>query len=122
MDKILNLTQHNATNEQIAQGVIDLSADKKVELSALLTFEELPDVDTLINRALKIAVIAIEAEAESVLIGGAPFFLNTLAATLMQHNIKSYHAFTKRESVEVEKDGKIIKTSVFKHVGFIPHS
>lgn len=51
---ILNITQHPATPEQIAAGVVDLPADKRAALCSLLTFDALP------TRA------AIEEAAESI--------------------------------------------------------
>jgi hypothetical protein len=48
---ILNLTQHNATAEQIAAGVIDLAEPYKTELKKLLTFDELPSQDEIETRA-----------------------------------------------------------------------
>lgn len=38
---ILNITQHPATPEQIAAGVVDLPADKRAALCSLLTFDAL---------------------------------------------------------------------------------
>ena len=36
---IINLTQHAATTEQIAEGVVDLQDDARAELARLLTFD-----------------------------------------------------------------------------------
>ena len=39
---IINLTQHEATADQKAEGVVDLPADQRKALAEALTFEELP--------------------------------------------------------------------------------
>ena len=39
---MLNLTQHLATPEQIAAGVIDLNEQKRAVLVSLLTFDGIP--------------------------------------------------------------------------------
>ena len=48
---ILNLTQHNANEEQIRAGVIDLPEPYNTELKKLLTFNELPSADEVKKRA-----------------------------------------------------------------------
>ena len=115
---ILNLTQHQATFEQIDSGVYDLDADGRKILSALLTFDELPSGPVLIDRAQEIAALA--ADANDVMIGGAPFFMSVLEKTLLQNGKRVHYAFSKRVSVEaLQPDGSIKKLAMFKHAGFV---
>lgn len=130
--KILNLTQHNATPEQIAHGVIDVRPEWRNVLVELLTFDELPTKEEISARAYELvetfsAYDMSENDNDDgeyprhVMIGGAPFFMAVLEAVLLDHNIQPYYAFSRRESVEItDADGNVRKTSVFKHVGFIP--
>lgn len=127
--KILNITQHSATPEQIAQGVVDVPEIHQAKLKQLLTFNSLPNKEEIRQRAISIGEIITEADAvlhpdsdelviEAVMIGGAPYLMSQL-----EEHCKSYckvlYAFSVRESVEEIVDGKTIKKSVFKHAGFI---
>lgn len=121
---ILNLTQHKATPEQIAQGVVDLPEESRAELARLLTFEDLPEASLMELRAAEIARSIKSgswggATASRVMIGGAPFFMPYLTEALKRHGIHAVYAFSVRESAEKVVDGKTIKSSVFKHVGFV---
>ena len=79
---IINLTQHNATPEQITAGVIDVPAELKVELSALLTFDTIPTKEELNEAAMKVAAMAVictqGSKAPAANHGGAPFFMASL--------------------------------------------
>lgn len=116
---MLNLTQHPATKEQIEQGVVDLGDDDRETLQKLLTFESLPDAGEIHNRAAKIAALASAAGAKKAMIGGAPFLMSALEAALKNRGIMPCYAFSARISIEVEEDGEVHKTSVFKHLGFV---
>lgn len=118
MKKIINLTQHNATPEQIEAGVYE--PKNKDSVIRNLTFDELPDDIDISIRAVNLALIAESEGAECAMIGGAPYLMSELEKILRIYEIKPVYAFTKRESVEiVEADGTVKKTSVFKHAGFI---
>lgn len=114
---MLNLTQHRATQEQIEAGVVDLK-DTDI-LYTLLTFDELPSANLIGVRAYMIAMLAKTEGAEKVMIGGAPYLMGPLEQQLKWLNIQPYYAFSERESVDVKKDGKVVKVSVFKHKGFV---
>jgi len=138
--EILNLTQHNATKEQKEAGVVDLPEDLRKELTKALTFEEIPDKKELTNRADKIYKIVtsyvLDIKLEEIddssyddeiidrapklgfMIGGAPYFMSTLEKEL-KYIGKVLYAFSKREVIEKEIDGKVIKQSVFKFEGFV---
>lgn len=116
---ILNLTQHVATDDQKALGVIE-PADKK-QVQGLLTFTALPTPAEMNERANALANIAQQADATSAMVGGAGYFMPYLERALLAQGITPLHAFTVREVVEtVKADGTVEKTAVFKHAGFIP--
>lgn len=116
---ILNLTQHAATAEQVAQGVIDLTGDDLAAMKALLTFVGLPSAETIYDRAYEVAKLAQSEGVESVMIGGAPFFMGALERALQKRGIKPLYAFSERVSVEKVIDGVVVKTNEFKHIGFV---
>ena len=113
--RILNLTQHYASEEQIKDGVIEPSQQDKEIIRELLTFEHKPNVLGMKNRALQLREIAEKYDVRYAMVGGASYFIPFLERELLEHNIIPLHAFTRR--VVEEKDG--VKKSVFKHEGFI---
>lgn len=120
MATILNLTQHAPTEDQWEAGVDELDVPIKHELKKLLNFDEMPTHDDIIARAEAIVEIAKAYGASTAMIGGAPFLMSTLEAALKNSGIKPVYAFSKRVVVEeTREDGTIIKTSEFKHVGFV---
>ena len=117
--KIYNLTQHKATKEQIKDGVIDLPAEKQSKLHELLTFDTIPNPLELVCRASEISHLVKDLGVDiGFMIGGAPYFMPFLTIALKDYGIPFY-SFTKRVVTEKIVDGKTIKTSTFKHEGFI---
>ena len=57
---ILNLTQHNASEEQIKAGVIDLPEPYNSRLKELLTFTDMPNCDEVKKRAGAIYDLVID--------------------------------------------------------------
>ncbi len=118
VEKMVNLTQHNATPDQVADGVVEL--EDKSEVQDALTFDNIPSSAEMTVRANILAQIAKESGCRRAMIGGAPFFMSTLERVLISEGITPVFAFSKRESVdEVCADGSVKKTNVFKHVGFV---
>lgn len=116
--RILNLTQHPATPEQIAEGVIEPD-DKKV-VQELLTFVGMPTWDDIVNRAEQLATLAKKFGADAAMIGGAPYLMEPLHTALYHEAIQPVYAFSERRSQEeVQPDGSVKKTNVFVHVGFV---
>lgn len=118
---IFNATQHTASPEQLREGVLDTSPEVRKHLSTLLTFEEVPCVADLRDRAALVADL-IQSETtltgiRSVMIGGAPYFMTHLETALKARRLTPLYAFSKRESIEDPVTGQ--KTSVFKHAGWI---
>lgn len=130
---IINLTQHLASTEQAEAGVRDLPEPVRSQLQRLLTFEELPDQGDLLARAGQVGnllegfLIEIGEDFSGpqegwprALIGGAPFFMGSLQRELEERGVACLFAFSRRESVEqVQPDGSVRKTAIFRHVGFV---
>ena len=128
---IINLTQHTATPEQIAQGVVDLAGERLTALKNALTFDTLPVSEDVVEAAEEIAALAAshfgvweDANSnvpEAAMIGGAPFLMAALERALRLYGIKPLYAFSVRDSVEktCPDTGAVTKTAIFKHVGFI---
>ena len=118
--EIINLTQHQASADQIAEGVFDLDPNEISKLKELLTFTSLPTADEIQHRAHLITIIAKLHFVEYAMIGGAGYLIPALEAELRKNGITPLHAFSERVSVEHTNDqGGVVKTNVFKHVGFI---
>ena len=122
---ILNFTQHKATTDQIAAGVFDAPEEFQVAIAKVLTFDELPTTEEINQHAHDAVEIAYAIHDvvifDTVIIGGAPFFIPALADRLDRAGFAVCFAFSKRESVDVQQpDGSVRKTAVFKHDGFVP--
>ncbi len=121
--KILNLTQHPATLDQIDQGVFDLpqGAGSAGEYAkSVLTFLSIPSSGRLFNAANDLANLTVDFGYSHAMIGGAPFFMSKLEEALLRKGVKPLYAFSERISEEtVAEDGTVIKINVFKHVGFV---
>lgn len=124
---ILNLTQHQATEEQRNQGVVDLPTQDRIDtLKRLLTFDELPTKE-LMNKRAKQIVLLVRNNGISdtfvpakVMIAGAPFFMSILEKALLNDGIQPVYAFSVRDGVEqIQQDGSVRKINVFKHIGFV---
>jgi hypothetical protein len=106
--KILNLTQHDASKEQLDEGVVNLETN--TYLKDLLTVKY---GDNLQDKATKIAALSVGFKY--VMIGGAPFLMPLLENELKERGIIPVYAFSDR--VVIEKDG--VKTSMFQHKGWV---
>lgn len=117
---ILNLTQHAASPEQKRAGVVDLPAEKQAHLRLLLTFDAVPSIEEMQDRAEVIASELASGAERQAMIGGAPFFMRHLEDALHSWGIQPVYAFSRRESVEeVQTDGSVTKRNVFRHAGFV---
>lgn len=119
--RIFNLTQHTMTAEQIGNNeVFRIESVPGDIVNDRLTFNEMPTAEEMAERALELSRIAAQHSAEAALIGGAPYFMPFIEKALLKLNIIPLYSFSKRESVERKNaDGTIVKTSVFKHIGYI---
>ena len=130
---ILNLTQHPATPEQVAAGVVDLEGKNLERLKELLTFDSIEvAVKQRFDRAKQIADLVSriklgdedslheDGTAIHVMIGGAPYLMAPLENVLMKDNRVPVYAFSVRESVEqIQSDGSVVKNNIFRHKGFV---
>ena len=118
MTKIINLTQHQASAEQIEAGVFNLPEDSI--LKDALTFNALPTKADIERRAQLITGIALTHEATHAMIGGAPYLMGTLEKHLKDAGIQPLYSFTERVSVEKKgENGEVVKTSIFQHKGWV---
>lgn len=120
--KILNLTQHAATPEQISAGVVDLeTAERRSHLQGLLTFSSLPSIEDVEQRAKMIARLAKDGPCERAMIGGAPYLMAPLERELLRIGITPVYAFSVRDTAEERQpDGSVRKVNVFRHAGWVP--
>jgi hypothetical protein len=127
---IINLTQHDATPDQVAAGVVDLRGEELVRLRRFLTFEEIPSSGHIDDRAISIAHLAIHnglggddgenLHAHAAMIGGAPYLMASLERELRELGVDPIYAFSLRQGVEEKQpDGSVKKTQVFSHMGFV---
>ena len=125
---IANLTQHPASADQLAAGVIDLQGDALVRLKEALTFHECPSAEEVSERARFIAhlvsgdsIVAKGLKAEKAMIGGALWLMAPLVAALREHGIEPVFAFSVHVTEEiVQEDGSTRKVAMFRHTGFVP--
>lgn len=127
---IINLTQHAATAEQVAVGVVDLPAEQREALIDALTFESIPDAGEIRARAHDIAELACfnglggddgdDPFPSHAMIGGALWLMPPLAKELRLRSIEPVFAFSVRETEEkVHPDGSVKKVAIFRHAGFV---
>lgn len=119
--RLFNLTQHSLTPEQIANNeCFRIEATAGDIVSDRLTFNTIPSEEEMTERAVELARLASQHAAEGAIIGGAGYFMPYLEKELFRLSIVPMYSFSKRESVEKKNaDGSVIKTSVFKHVGWV---
>lgn len=133
MTPIFNLTQHNPTPDQKAEGVLDTTE----EIKGLLTFTSLPTKEDVVARAKALADVVeryhpFDPLGEGwftdgrafgevrVMIGGAPYLMGPLTEVLRYRGFDPVFSFTERKTVEKHaEDGTVTKTAVFEHVGWV---
>ena len=127
---VINLTQHPATDEQKVAGVVDLQGKELEALKGLLTFDSIPTIQEMEDRAHDIALLVVFNDLaddedqdpifNKAMIGGAPFFMSTLERELINQGITPVYAFSRREVIEQKQEnGEVVKKAVFKHLGFV---
>ena len=117
MKNILNLTQHPATPEQIAAGVVE--PQDKAAVARLLTFDTLPSSEDIAARAMALAALAKTVNADAAMIGGAPYLMGPLERAL-SGVCQAVYSFSVRTSTEqVQPDGSVRKVATFRHAGWV---
>ena len=116
---ILNLTQHKVSAGQKHDGVFE-PANKSM-IKELLTFTSIPSKGDLHRRAKALANVVAQFENHQgkVMIGGAPYLMPYLEDALIDIGCTPVYAFSIRDSVEEEVDGKTLKRTTFTHLGFV---
>ena len=118
LDKIINLTQHVSTETQQEQGVIE-PKDKEY-VKNLITFEEIPTLQDLRNRANLLVEVCREMNVRFALIAGAHWWLIVLEHHLRTHGITPLQSFSKRLSFEhTNENGTVHMVKTFVHAGWI---
>ena len=96
-----------------------------VKEEVLRHLQALPSSDPTIAAAQQLVAVGISAPLFSILhpkamIGGAPYLMPALEKELIALGIEPVYSFSERVSEEtVQADGSVVKTNVFKHVGFV---
>ena len=145
--KVLNLTQHKATPEQIDAGVVDLHGQDLAELKMALTVKGIPTHQDIQDKCLIVAGIAtrwyvkeleiwrdgcldyplhgvglLNAIRGMVMLGSMPpYAQKTLTETLQKCGFECVYAVSdrvERESLNTET-GVVTKVVEFAHLGFI---
>lgn len=114
---VFNLTQHDSPE------CVQRSAEQTTIIRDLITFDGIPSVAEMQERADALAALAADTGASTAMVGGAPFFGSILEATLVAAGIEPVYAFSKRVSKDIpQEDGSTKKILVFKHEGWVrPH-
>lgn len=117
---LINLTQHNLTQEQLKDAV-EVGTDVRNEVIKLITFNGLPTAGEIKDNASRLAAICRDMHASHAVIGGAPYFMGPLEQALRKAGIVPLYAFTERVAVEVTnpETGEVTKTSKFNFAGWI---
>ena len=140
--KIVNLTQHTTTEEQIEAGVIT-PRKNATAIRKALTFDKIPVKAEILERAILLAGYAEDELIQppeyidvtddpdifgdyelppksAAMIGGAPYLMAPLEEALRNRGIQPIYAFSFRESNEqIQPDGSVKKTIEFRHIGFV---
>lgn len=119
MTRILNLTSHTPTPEQIAKGVVQPREEIFSCHKDMLTFETIPSEKILRLTAL---VMAEHAKAEGfkyAMIDGPSYLIPHLVKELKEMGVTPLFSSTEKVSIEEPQlDGSVQKTDIFKHVKF----
>lgn len=122
--KIINLTQHAATQEQFDAGVIEVYSEFKDRLLEALNFSTIPTVQEVRVSAAELANIMKAYDGDltgevKFMVGGAPYLMAELVGWAPIYNM--VFAYSERVSEEQHMaDGSVRKVNVFKHKGFVP--
>lgn len=117
-NKIVNLTQHDATPAQVSGGVVEPS--DKAEIRSDLTFRGGATTEDIQSKAEAIADRAVESGCPKAMIGGAPYLMSALETALSARGIEPVYAFSERRVEVVNKpDGTQERKTTFEHKGFV---
>ena len=117
--EIINLTNHQATPNQLEAGVVE-PAELREAIKPLLNVDLLDGVENIRLQAKEIARLVSEAgDYKVAMIGGQLELCNALVVQLTALGIQPVTAKSLRTSKEVHNDnGTVTKVAVFNHEGF----
>lgn len=133
----INMSQHPWAQAQIEEledkgyEVVTFDSETQARVKGLLTFDNLPTREEMVERAEALAEIAawyisrspegyINNDVALAMVGGAPWFMSVLESKLRDKHVMPIYAFSQRVSEEVTlPDGTVEKRNYFKHEGFI---
>lgn len=118
MYKLINLTQHAGSTEQVSQGLIE--PQDKGAVQRLLTFTGEDILAQKIEaRAESLAELALKEGATAALVGGLPALMGPLCAALEDRGIAPVFAHSDRVSEDqTQPDGSVKKVAIFRHQFF----
>ena len=125
MTRIINLTQHTATQSQLDAGVEELKPELKERLLKALNFIGVPTykdiqeaADEMYHIMHKYSYCYTCIDVPAFMVGGHPALMCALTQFSSIYRMK--FAASDRVSEEViQEDGSVRKINVFKHIGFI---
>lgn len=125
MKNLLWCSAHTPTKEQIqslnTMGQVMFLKDVKPSLQEKIN--NCPaDRGELMSLAQELNKIRLDLDCTIVQLGGSPMFLYIAGATINSCLSKQVLIFAHSERVSVDipqEDGTVVKTSVFKHIGWI---
>lgn len=116
--KILNLSNHVLTEEQIAElkekglEIVELNPNDK-KIWGQLNPENFLDVtDNILEK---------HNDCEVFHLAGFPAAVTYAVQKLKQQNKKAVYSYSERNTVEKNINGEIVKTAIFKHKGFFEY-
>ena len=120
MKKILNLSNHRLTEEQLKElsdkkyEIVELTDEEKKQWGQLTPKNYKEICDTILHKYWN--------KVDSFHLAGFPPAVTYFyCLTLIQDRYITkycYYAYSTRETIEKEINGEIVKTSVFRHQGF----
>ncbi|MDO5481151.1 MAG: hypothetical protein Q4F60_02285 [Candidatus Saccharibacteria bacterium] len=122
MTNILNLTQYEATTDQLEAGVIEPDFGKEF-IKELLTFEQHPTETEIRNRARRLAATALDisrGKRGKVMIDSASCLTPALIVELKKMGFTPLFSVTRRRTEKVvQSDGSVRKLAVLRHIGWV---
>lgn len=117
--RILNLTQHRCTREQLEDGIENVLEKHRDQLERLLTFPSDYTLTCLSLSAKALAQLAHQLGYEAVMIGGMPALMSHLEREMMAMDISVGYARSERVSIDKPlPDGSgTEKVSIFRYCG-----
>ena len=117
---IINLTQHDATQDQLDAGVVNLIGEAAYKLKQAYRFNYVPSAEEKNRRVREIVQIAIDCKAEKALLDGPAWLTSALERELAVHEISAVYSFSMYPIImTMEGDGTLVKRQRIKHMTFI---